>query len=62
MSRKPEIVDIEGELVRPFETERAWRFSNGSTEAWLAKSLADWDERDKVMTLPMWLAEQEGLI
>ena len=56
------LVDIAGELVAPFETEKAYRFYDGKTTVWLPKSLCQWDEDDKTMTMDEWLAMQKGLI
>jgi hypothetical protein len=57
-----ELVDIEGELVPPLQTEKAWRFYDGKTTCWLPKSQVEWDAESHTMTMPYWLAEQEGLI
>lgn len=57
-----EFVDIEGELISPFETEKAYHFYDGSTRCWLPKSQCEWDDESKEMTLPLWLAEEKGLV
>ena len=61
MSRR-ELVDIAGELVAPFETDKAYRFFDGVRTVWLPKSQCEWDANDKTMTMPSWLAEDKELI
>jgi hypothetical protein len=61
---KTELVDVEGELVKPFETEKAWHFYDGRTTSWLPKSQVEWHPEKGnagTMVIPRWLAEQEGL-
>jgi hypothetical protein len=55
-----ELTDITGEIRG--ETERAWRFFDGKIIVWLPKSQCEWDENDKTMTLPVWLAKDKELI
>lgn len=55
-----DLVDLAGELRG--ETERAWRFFDGERTVWLPKSLCEWDERDRVMTMPEFVAQEKGLI
>ena len=55
-----DLVDLAGELRG--ETERAWRFFDGEHTVWLPKSLCEWDERDKVMTMPEFVAFEKGLL
>lgn len=67
MSKGRELVDIAGQLIRPFETEKAWFFFDGNTEVWLPKSQVEWDPSDRdpnvgTMTMPEWLALDKGLI
>ena len=57
---KSDLVDIEGEIQG--ETERAWRFYDGKETVWLPKSLCEWDEDTKSMTIPIWIAREKGLI
>ena len=57
-----EIVDIAGELVPPGQTEKAYRFFDGARTVWLPKQFCEWDENDKVMTMPEWLAKEKELI
>jgi hypothetical protein len=59
MPRK-ELVDIEGELLH--QTDDAYLFFDGDKEVWLPKSLADWDPDNQTMTIPVWKAEQVGLV
>jgi hypothetical protein len=56
------LVDISGELVEPFETERAYRFFDGTRTVWLPKSQCEWDPDAKVMTMMEWLATEKELI
>ncbi len=60
--RRNELVDIAGELVRPFETEKAYRFFDGKETVWLPKSLCEWYEDEGTMSMPEWLALEKGLI
>lgn len=62
------IIEIEGELVKPFETEFAFHFYDGSTKAWLPKSQVDWHPSPRegypnlgTMILPQWLANEKGI-
>lgn len=56
-SRRSDLVDIELELR--FETDEAFKVSDGKTVCWLPKSQC---ERDgKVFTMPEWLAVEKGL-
>ena len=50
-------VDVAGEVKG--ETQRAYRFYDGSETVWLPKSLCEWD--GEVMTMPEWLALERGL-
>lgn len=56
----PRLIDIAGELRH--ETERAYLIFDGTREVWVPKALVEYDTRDKVFTMPEWLAEREGLI
>lgn len=62
MAKQSELVDVEGELVPPIETEFAYRFYDGKTTVWLPKSQCQWDDEEGMMTMPRWLAEQKGLV
>ena len=45
------------------ETERAYRIDHGGKEeCWVPKSLCEWDENSKTMTMPEWIAMEKGLI
>lgn len=59
-----ELVEIEGELTKPFETEKAWCFSDGKTESWLPKSQVEWhpsgSNRSGTMVMPEWMADERG--
>lgn len=57
---EPRLTDIAGELRH--ETERAYLIFDGAREVWVPKALVEYDVRDKVFTMPEWLAEREGLI
>lgn len=54
------LIDIAGEIVG--ETEKAFRFYDGKSTVWLPKSQCEWDETDKTMAMPEWLAEEKELI
>lgn len=53
-----DLVDIAGQIVG--ETERAWRFYDGTKTEWVPKSQCEWDEMEKVMSIPTWLAYEKG--
>ena len=55
-----DLIDLSGEIHG--ETERAWRFYDGKETAWLPKSLCEWDEESKTMTVPEWMAIEKGLV
>lgn len=57
---RSDLVDIEGEVRG--QTEKAYRFYNGSVEVWLPKSQVEWDFDNKTMAMPEWLALEKGLI
>ncbi len=60
MSKNHDIIEIAGELRR--ETEKAYLLFDGTREAWLPKASCEWDEKDKTMQMPEWLALEKGLI
>ncbi len=67
MSNRAELTDITGELVPPFETEKAFRFYDGNVTVWLPKTQVEWDASDRnpqvgTMTIPLWMATEKGLI
>lgn len=62
-----EIVDVEVELVH--ETEKAWLVRSfagkASKEVWIPQSLGELGKSIKgvrLLTLPTWFAEKEGLV
>lgn len=57
---KRELVDISGYVQG--ETELAFRFNDGDQTVWLPKSQCQWNETDKTMTMPEWLAKEKELI
>ena len=60
VSDTPETVDLDGEVKR--EAANAWYFHDGDNTVWLPKSLCEWDRDAKQMTVPVWLAEDRGLV
>jgi hypothetical protein len=61
-SYKSDLVDISGEVIDSAGTEKAFRFYDGKIYVWLPKSLCEWDEEGKEMTMPEWLAKEKELI
>lgn len=57
---RSDLVDISGEIQS--ETDRAYRFYDGLRIVWLPKSQCEWDESDKTMAMPEWLAKEKELI
>jgi hypothetical protein len=55
-----DLIDIPGEIHA--ETEKAYRFYNGSKTVWLPKSQCQWDEESHVMTMSEWIAKEKELI
>jgi hypothetical protein len=55
-----ELTDISGEIRA--ETERAFRFYDGSRTEWVPKSQCEWDPESKTMTMPQWLALEKGFL
>jgi len=56
----PELIDIAGKIYG--ETERAYRFHDGSKLVWLSKSQVEWDDEARVMVMPVWLAKERELL
>jgi hypothetical protein len=52
-------VEIYGEIQA--ETEKAYKFFDGTQAVWVPKSLCTWDDEESVMTMPQWMAEEKGL-
>ena len=63
---KQEDVEIDLEILN--ETEKALRVTDGDQYCWIAKSVIqnydeDWTTGNtELMVIPLWLAEEEGLI
>lgn len=57
---KRELIDIEGEVKG--ESEKAYRFYDGSKTEWVPKSQVEWDAQEKIMTMPEWLAIEKGFV
>jgi hypothetical protein len=57
---KSDLIDVAGEVRG--ETDKAYRFANGERTVWLPKSQCEWDETDKTMAMPEWLAKDKELI
>jgi hypothetical protein len=57
---KSDLIDLALELRH--ETARAYLIHDGHKDTWLPKSMVEYDEQDKVFTMPEWLAQREGLI
>ena len=63
------LVDIEGELIPPYDTEKGWHFYDGSVKVWLPKSQVEWHPKTQkagdyegTMVIPRWLAVDKGLV
>lgn len=66
------LIDISAELRH--ETDKAYLVYDGRSEikkgdttpselrVWLPKSMVEYDERDKIFTMPEWLALDKGFI
>lgn len=54
------LVDIPGTIEG--ETTLAYRFNDGDRTIWLPKSQVEWDEDEKVMVMPEWLAHEKELL
>lgn len=59
-SQTEEVVDVKGEVEG--ETDRAYRFNDGTRVVWLPKSQCEWDVGAAEMTMPLWLARDKELI
>lgn len=53
-------VYISGQIKH--ETDLAYLFHDGQISVWLPKSQCEWDEDDKAMSIPEWLAYEKELI
>jgi hypothetical protein len=62
MSRSPEVVDLAYDAVKvDSEHHKAVCFQFGDKEVWLPHSLIELDTDAKVVTVPVWKAEMEGI-
>jgi hypothetical protein len=57
---KSDLVDVAGEIQG--ETDKAFRFFDGTRTVWLPKSMVEWDSDDRTMAMPEWLAKDKELI
>jgi len=55
-----ELIDVEVRVL--YETERAFRVTDGAKEVWLPKSRVEMSEDHTTVTLPEWLAVEKELI
>lgn len=55
-----DLVDVAGEIKS--ETDKAYRFFDGSRTEWVPKSQCEWDADAKTMSMPEWLAMDKGFI
>jgi len=60
MSKNHDIIEIAGELRG--ETDKAYRLFDGKKTEWVPKSQCEWDEKDKTMQMPEWLATDKGFL
>ena len=73
MAKNHDIIEIAGQIIH--ETDKAYLFtdgtmlknSDGKSSAspkgqWIAKSQCEWDDKDKTMQMPEWLAMEKGFI
>jgi hypothetical protein len=57
---KSDLVDISCEIRH--ETEKAYLIFDGDKEAWIPKSVGEWDQDTKTMAMPERFALDKGLI
>ncbi len=57
---KSDLVDIACEIR--LETDKAFLIFDGAKEAWIPKSIGEWDCDAKTMAMPEWIAKDKGLI
>lgn len=60
MSRNHDIIEIAGEIRG--ESEKAYRLFDGKKTEWVPKSQCEWDDKDKTMQMPEWLAMDKGFL
>jgi len=58
--RSNDLADVSGEIHG--ETEKAYRFFDGTRTVWLPKSMCEWDDQSHTMIMPEWLALEKELI
>ena len=59
--REAKMVELEGGNVL-FETALSWMFDYEGQQKFMPKSVCQWDEDEHVMTVPEWLAINEGMV
>ncbi len=57
---RSKLVDIECEIVH--ETEKGILLHNGTTQEWFPKAAIEYDRRDKVATMPEYMALEKGFV
>lgn len=58
---KSDLIDIACIIVT--ETEKAYLIDHGAkAKVWVPKSQCEYDENDKTLALPKWLAKDKGII
>ncbi len=61
MGKNHDIIEIDVEVLH--STDKAWMLNDADNEeVWLPKSMCEYDDTDKTMQLPEWLAFEKGLI
>lgn len=60
MNKKPD-VDFEGVVVLE-ERETSWKMRIVGSNHWMPKSQCKYDETEKTLTVPEWLAIERGLV
>ncbi len=60
MPAPEKIITIDVDIVH--QTEKAYLIDNGSKEAWIPKSIAEYDETDGTMQMPEKFAMEKELI
>lgn len=64
--RGSRLVDIAGQVKHrtrhPDGTPKGLLFYDGVREVWLPCSLVEWHEKDGVVVMPEWLAQEKELI
>ena len=59
-SGRSDIIDIACKLL--MTKEKAYWIDDGTKRVWVPKSLCEWDEADRTMAMPEWLAIDKGLV